>query len=314
MNIFQNIAQATQKGFDKLTSDINYGIASTSAFLTNPVTSITKGNKASIKQYEESSTTKNLIKGTANYLTLLGGISAIGKTATVGVANAVKSIIPQTLKGKVIAGTTASVVLPLAVTNPTKTLKVVGEAPTNYANFVSNVVETVNAPTLTEKGKNAIDIFKENPLIAGSIVAGGALLAGKTLLPLINAYETRENTKAIEDSTKGSNNPNAYIPAGSLDYSDQKNLIQEKAQQDIKTIEANTKAQLKINEQAFQQQKELIALTTPAVVAPSMTGAPAVTPKKKKRKKKKKKKVKKKKKKTRRSKKKKRKSIKRRKS
>jgi len=283
-----------------------------SGVVQNPVLAIKEGTKASTEKFLTDTQSQRVLKTLYNVGAVAGAVYAGGAIATKGIVPAVSSIIPKSTTGKLIAGGSAPILATIAVSHPEKTATAVASAPTNLANFQANIGNFASEPSL----EGATKIATQNPFLTGATTLGGLYVGGKLITSGANVYSNFVNTNAIQDNTKAlssGGNTNYSTPDGALSYSQQKNLLQESAQQERKTLEAQTEAQLELSQQAFKQQKELIALQTPQV-APSPDNevvAPAV---KKKKKRKSKKKTKKKKKKTRRSKKKsKKKSIKRRK-
>jgi len=217
-------------------------------------------------------------------------------------------------KTSIVAGIGSLIGYGAVKENPAKavetTAKLTEKTTKGFVNVGSNLVQFGGDPSF----ETAFDIVEENPVIVGSVVAGGALATGKYVYPAVASFLNLRGTEAIRENTKalGSSGGSGGSIGNELDYGDQKNLIQETQQQERKTLEENyegqiqlvkaqSKANIELAQLQFKQQKEFLTLQTPAVAPSQEVVAPLV---KKKTKKKAKKKTKKKKKKTRRSKKK----------
>jgi len=215
--------------------------------------------------------------------------------------------------------------------NPQEALKVATETPSKVTsglvNQGSNLIKFGEEPSFS----NAFAVAKENPYLTAGETLGGIYLLKSAIYPALAFVSNLRNTNATNDNTNAFDNfvkkagDNAFVDkTPTLSKEDQENLMQlasreklreskEAHKQNLEESDQRFEQELKLNEQqmrlsnqTYNQQLELLKAQSPAVVAPSTMGAPAVTKKKRKKKKKKAKK------KTRRSKKKKKKHIKRR--
>jgi hypothetical protein len=148
---------------------------------------------------------------TAVYATAVLGAGAV---AAKGVAGAASALIPETLKGKVIAGIAAPVVLGAVISKPSETLGAVAELPSGLANVGANLAGLATDPSLA----NVKALVTENPVIVGAAAAAAAVLGAKALLPAIaTARQTeaiQEQTKAIEGATASMGAAPAVIKTG----------------------------------------------------------------------------------------------------
>jgi len=292
-----------QKTFYKVADPVLTGIAhpfKVASAIISPTKKVSDVSKEFFSQTKPQQIAQTIISGVN---VALAGVGA-GAVATKGALAVASSITTK----KVLAGGGILAIEGAVSRKPEQSVAVAQNTISGLPQFGGNVAELVTNPSLSQAQKT----FTDNPFITGGAVLGGLGLTGYALSTASNVYATSQNTKAINKSLGQGQNINSFVPEGSLSYSDQKNLLQEQAQQERKTLEAQTEAQFKLNKQAFEQQKELSSSSGAPV--PITDVAPKTSKKKKKSKKKSKKKTKKKKKKTRRSKKKtKKKSIKRRK-
>lgn len=148
------------------------------------------------------------VMATVGYVGAVLGGAAIRGAATAGTlapkaATIAKSLIPTTIKGKVIAAVAAPVALGAVINQPAKTLEAVAKTPSALANVGGNIANVIADPSLA----NAKALITENPVIVGGAAAAAAIAGAKTILPaittsrLINA--TEEQTEAIEAATAG---------------------------------------------------------------------------------------------------------------
>jgi len=78
--------------------------------------------------------------------------------------------------------------------------------PSGLVNLGSNVGQFIDDPSVS----NAVDIFKENPIIVGAGIAGAALAIGKGVVP---ALATIANTRAINESSELARESASFVPA-----------------------------------------------------------------------------------------------------
>ena len=134
---------------------------------------------------------------------VLGSVGVASK----GIIPVAKMLIPATIKGKVIAGVTAPIVLGAVLSAPAKTLGAIANTPNALANFGGNIGTFAADPSLS----NAKSIIQENPLIAGGLVATAVVLGAKTLIPAIT---TGRQIDAINEQTEAINSASAVMVGG----------------------------------------------------------------------------------------------------
>jgi len=137
-----------------------------------------------------------------NIGTMVAGGAAIKTAAKAGtLVTAVKTLLPTTIKGKVVAAVAAPVVLGAVISQPAKVIGAVAKTPAALANIGGNIANAAANPSIA----NIKAIFTENPVIAGGVVALGAIAGAKTLLPAVvtarQIEATQEQTKAIAGAT-----------------------------------------------------------------------------------------------------------------
>jgi hypothetical protein len=134
---------------------------------------------------------------TAVYASAVLGAGAV---AAKGVAGTAASLIPETLKGKVIAAVAAPVVLGAVISKPLETLGAVAELPSGLANVGANIAGLVTDPSIA----SAKTLITENPLIVGTAAAAAAILGAKAILPAIVGAKQieaiQEQTEAIKEA------------------------------------------------------------------------------------------------------------------
>jgi len=222
----------------KLKSGVIKTLDTLSGIVTNPVTAVTQGVKASTAAYTSATTSQNVLKTVYNTGAAAAVVAGGAVVASGGGAALASKLIPTSTVGKVTAGLVAPVAASYALAKPTQTLKTVAETPTNLANFGANVGNFAANPTLQGGGK----IFKENPYLAGGTSAAVALLGAKLAGGVANAVSNYQNTEALQENTQKSKmNSNIETPEWALSYAQQKNLIQLQGDEARKTIETEAK-------------------------------------------------------------------------
>lgn len=151
-----------------------------------------------IKEVDKQSLGKNITATVVNTATAAAVVSGIGAIATRGVAATATSLIPSTIKGKIIAAVATPVVVGAVINQPIKSIQVVAEAPEKLANVGGNLAKLGAEPSL----KNAETLVKENPVIVGGAIAAGTLAVGagavSALSNLLNRQEMKKQTEAFE--------------------------------------------------------------------------------------------------------------------
>jgi len=119
-----------------------------------------------------------------------------GSVSTFVKANPIKSSVGALIGAGVVAG------------NPRGTTKAIAQTPNALFNVGKNVGEFTAEPTW----QKAQAIYKENPIIAGGLTAGGLYVAGKGIssgiTSLINTSAIREQTETIKTQT-----PQIMVPS-----------------------------------------------------------------------------------------------------
>lgn len=167
-----------------------------SAVFSNPIKSITAivSSKSTIKDVTTAHFEKPLsaqitktVLATAGYASVL---YAGGAVATKGAGVVAKSLIPATLKGKVIGAVATPLVLGAVIQSPALIGKTL-EAPEQLAEFGADLSGVIADPSV----EGFIDLAKGSPVIT-SVIAGGVLGTGALVgANIISGIKTR---KAIE--------------------------------------------------------------------------------------------------------------------
>lgn len=233
--------------------------------LTKPIQSVTGRFDKAYATTQKQGAVSLVAQGATNVVIATAPFSSAIRGAVVGT---VSKLSPTT---KILGTGAALVGIPYLAANPSKIPEFSG-LPAAGADIPKN-------PSLD----SGIDYVKTHPYLSAAALTAGLAALGFGAVTIASLLSNYANTKAVKENTQATINP---IPTSSdnNDYKDQ-----------IKIIEANTKAQKEILQAQTEQQKELIALTNvPAVAAPSPV-APAgssvvakTTTKKKKKKAKKK--------------------------
>ena len=134
---------------------------------------------------------------TAVYATAVLGAGAV---AAKGVTAAAGTLIPETLKGKVIAAVAAPVIIGAVIKQPAETLGAVAELPSGLANVGANIAGLAADPSIA----GAKALITENPVIVGVAAATAAILGAKAILPAIVGAKQieaiQEQTEAIKEA------------------------------------------------------------------------------------------------------------------
>ena len=264
MGIFSSlgktVAKLTVEPLAKITASVINKVAGTNI---KPLTTEQAANTSFGKVYFP-------VLGAASTIAAASAVKAVG-----GISTVAKALVPKSTAGKIVAVVATPLITPTIISHPSKTIDIIGNTGAGLINQGTNINKFVSDPSPAK----ALDIIKENPILAGIETAGIALVGAKYILPAVSSYTTSQNTEAIKE-----------LPTANI---------------------------LPSSPQVIQIEQIPTPTAVVAPISPKVEEAPAVGKKPKKKKKAKakpKKKKKKTKKKTRRSKKKKSKNIKRRKS
>lgn len=170
------------------------------AAFTNPVTLVTKGVDAAVKQSNSYTPAQAVPKILATTATVAGAVltagTSLGRTAAVTVA---KTLVPKTAKG-VIATAVAAPVVVGVLSSSSKAREGLISAPSSLANVGSNIGKVIENPTI----ENVKETFKENPVAATLIAAAPLAIVGGgisgTVASIANTAAVKENTKASTPS------------------------------------------------------------------------------------------------------------------
>lgn len=174
-----------------------------SGIVTNPVTALTKGTSAATATFKAASVTENVSKTILNVGTAALIVTGVGAAATAAkagtltpaIATAAKSLIPATVKGKVVAAIAAPIVVGAVSKKPVETAKALIKAPSELGKFGADVATFAATPSI-ETGKQLIT---ESPIIAAGI---GLALGGATALKVAPAIASARQVSAIQEQTE----------------------------------------------------------------------------------------------------------------
>jgi hypothetical protein len=138
---------------------------------------------------------KTITRTVANTATVATGVLTAGSSLTTGLAMA-------TLKTVTTGAITAGVIQTAggAIGNSSKLQTAV--ATVNPAKFGEDIGTVIENPSIEAAKKLAVD----NPLLLGAVAAGATYIAGSNAVNLIASYETKQNTKAVEQNTTATTN------------------------------------------------------------------------------------------------------------
>ena len=109
----------------------------------------------------------------------------------------------QTAPIKSTAVAVAAIPVTAAVVSSSKLQNSIVKAPSELANFGSNVGKLIDNPTIA----NVKETFKENPILSGAAIAAGAAVVGGGLGLAANTVATFMNTKATKENSLASTEP-----------------------------------------------------------------------------------------------------------
>lgn len=171
-----------------------------SAVFSNPIKAITAvvSKKTTIKQLTKEHFEKPLsaqitktVLATAGYASVLFAGSAV---ATKGVGAVAKTLIPATLKGKVIGAIVAPIAIGAVIQSPALIGKTL-DAPAELAEFGAGLGGVIADPSIGA----FVELVKGSPVISavigGAVLGTGALAVGS----IVSGIQTRKAIKGIGD-------------------------------------------------------------------------------------------------------------------
>jgi hypothetical protein len=198
---------------DTITKPIQY----VGAIVANPITTVTQGPQAAMKQAQNDSIEKStgkvlLTTGVIAASVVTGGTSA-GRAAVTTVA---KALVPKTPTAIITTALVAPVVATAVLTNPKGAVKTVSKIVDTQIDAGKLLAE----PTV-EKAKEFVE---EHPVAVGAAATGAALLVGKGVSAAVGAYTNYQNTKAVKENTEALAN-DAVLPTTTNNPSTSKDTI-----------------------------------------------------------------------------------------
>ena len=195
MGLLSSLYKVVKKPMNVLTTAFVHPIQTISAAVSKEKT---------VSQVTEAHFEQSLGKQIGQTVLATAGYAAAtltaGAVATKGIAATAASLIPATIKGKVIAAVAAPVVIGAVAQQPLKAAEAITKAPSSLANVGANVANLVADPSL----KNVKTLISENPVLVGGAAAAGAVAAGAGAAGLVSGYLTRQElekqTEALERS------------------------------------------------------------------------------------------------------------------
>jgi len=189
------------KALDVLTVSIAHPVKTIEAVISPKITvnDVIKDSFSKPLLSQISST----VLGTAAIAGTIVAGAAVGTAAKAGtlvpaIANAAKSLIPTTVKGKAVAAVSTLALGGAIAAQPAATAKAIIQTPISIANFGGNVATFAANPSIS----NAKAIVTENPVIASGVAIGAALTVGSAVTGVLSTISTKQNTKAVLENTK----------------------------------------------------------------------------------------------------------------
>ena len=186
MGILSSIGKGVMKVMDTATVAFTHPVQTISAVIspTKTVSQVAAAHFAEpvSKQYT------GILLATAGYAAATLGAGAV---VAKGVAATAATLIPATIKGKIIAAVAAPVIIGAVVKEPAKILTAVTKAPSELAQFGGDVAGFAADPSL----ETAKQIIKESPIISAGVAAAAAIGIGAAVIPAISGVLTREEMK-----------------------------------------------------------------------------------------------------------------------
>lgn len=169
-----------------------------SVFLGNTISNVIKPGSGRTTTAQLQSTIPGKLLGTAIAGTALtAGALALPAGS---LATGAKSLVPTTLKGKIIGAAALPVGIGILSKNPAAPI----QAASQLGEFGSDIGSFTLNPNLT----TFTDVIKGSPIISAGAAAAGLGLTAGMVIPAIASFQntraTRANTRAILDSGSGS--------------------------------------------------------------------------------------------------------------
>jgi len=187
MGLLSSIGGAISKGLDYVSA----AFISPSKFIASP--SEAAANVATLRKNIEV-TTQNVGLSAGASMALkkvvvpVAANTAAAAALVIGAGKVVESgigiLIPESTKGKVIAGGITLVGGGFAVGAPKETAIAVTSLPAGLANVGVNIGDVVSEPTLEGKLEKLKEVFTDNPVIATGVAVGGAVAVGLVVLKI----------------------------------------------------------------------------------------------------------------------------------
>ena len=174
------------------------------AIFTNPITLVTKGPTAAIKESNKLTGTQAAVRtlettAVASAAILTAGTS-VGRTLAVKAAT---SLIPKTVIGKAagigVLALTAPVIAGLVTKSPTKAENILYNAPTAAAKAEKDIFNLTSQPLTVESG---IDFVKTHPYLTATTAAVALGAAGYASLQIGSIISTYFSKKATQANTE----------------------------------------------------------------------------------------------------------------
>ena len=178
----------------KIGGGIKKALDTNLALWSAPKTFFTKGVNAVIAETETKSRTQNVVSSVKSGAVAAAAVVAAGSTlGKAAISTVTKALTPTTAKG-VVAYAVGAPVAVSVLKNSEKARTAVVNAPSSLTNFGHNIANIIDNPSID----TVKTTFKENPYIAGAVVAGTVGAATLALAPVIAS--TRQ-TEAIQEQT-----------------------------------------------------------------------------------------------------------------
>jgi len=161
-----------------------------SVFIGNAISNAIKPGSGKTTTSQLQSTTAGKILGTSIALGVVGLGAAYAPSGAI--AASARSLIPSTLKGKIIGAAALPVIGGILSTNPKAPIQAVS----NLGGFGSDIGTFSANPSAT----SFIDILRGSPIISAGLGAAAVGLAGAAIIPAVASFA---NTRAIRENTRG---------------------------------------------------------------------------------------------------------------
>lgn len=205
MGFFDSIVKGVSNVVSSVKNVAVKALDTNAAVFSHPITAVTQGIPAAIQQFKSSPVSTNVKNIVATTAVAAGTILTAGTTAgRAAVTTIAKTLIPKTATQTAVAAVAAPVAISAVLTNPSGTAKTAA----NVVKAQVDLGKTIANPSLT----GFTDFVKEHPIATLTTAAVGTLAAGSAVLPVVNAIETRANTKAVQANTASSSTVPAGVP------------------------------------------------------------------------------------------------------